>query len=156
MTLQEFDETSFSTSELYDMICENDYYEMIEDVYTADAISENMDENIREYLSNYGWESLKTALENIDLDGYLYVENGWLDYVCVDDDDYYADEWKQRLRELMIDDDRFDPEEDEENNDAIAQEAEILYFDSSTASDESGEEDLWYKEEVDLSGILTF
>ena len=151
MTLREFDENEQSVGELYNLACQQDHYELIEDIYSYDTISEGMYDNIIEYLRNNGWEDLRDALNDCNLNGDLFVYgDGWFDYNCIDDDEWFARDLKDQLRPLLIEDGYFDEEEDEDEVEDIE---DVSPFDPV---EEKVHEPEWFENDIECDVMALF
>ena len=154
MTLAEFDERVFSVAELYDLASEEGCYDLIEDIYYRDSIEEFIDDQIRDYLNGYGWESLRNALDSIDLTGDLYVmPGGLLEFECIDDDEYYADDLRTNLRSCLVENGYFDDEGEGDEDAEIVDDPDL--FDEFKEDEEESNTTEWY-DEVDCDVMLLF
>lgn len=148
MTLAEFDEKVFSVGELYDLAMQEDAYDVFEDVISPDYISDEIQEMIPDYISNHSWEDLRDELNDINLDGDLFVRSdyNYFGYVCIDDDQYLAEDYKSNLREYLINADYFESEEDDEPEDMI------MEIDPETGEVIAPSE--WYEKEVNEEDMM--
>ncbi len=116
MTKQEFEEGIFSINELYDMCNEAECWEPFEDLYGADSVDDMINETLADVWSNMrSWKDLRDELNNVDLDGDWYITDDYsfFGYTCVDDDEYFIDELKERVGSALADADWFDDEDDD-------------------------------------------
>ena len=118
MTIREFDERDFSLDELYEFCNEvNDWYPF-DDLLSPDSVEEEINDSLCEYVRDHDWREVRDLLEDIHIsDGNWFVRDdySYLGYICVDDDEYFVDEMKGRVKELLTDADYFDEENEEEN-----------------------------------------
>ena len=117
MTIKEFDEKDFSIDELYEFCCEASDWAPFDELLTQDAINEEINELILDYVRDNDWTDVRDTLNDISIsDGSWFVRDdyGYFSYTCIDDDNYYIDDIKQAVREILVADDYFDEEEEKE------------------------------------------
>ena len=113
MTRTEFNENVSWFGELSE-ICSEYGCDIMDDVYSPDAMDEAICESIREASTRRPWYDIKDLLSGIDYDGddVYYRRDGEWDWVYLSDDDFY--EYRDSVEQWMEENDYFDPEDDEE------------------------------------------
>lgn len=140
MTRNEFYENCCYWQDLFN-ICGDYDLGFLEDVYDRDQAYDYINDNLYEYHCDYGWESLKSALINIDLSYDFYVINSLDDIIGLTDDDF--ERYKDMIYDYLDDGGYFD-EEDEEADDIQIEDIENVYFDQT--DEEKFESDITFEE----------
>lgn len=132
MTIQQYDERNFSLDELYEFCNEINDWSPFDEILIQDSVEEEINECLCEYVRDHDWREVRDMLDEINIsDGSWFIRDdySYLGYICVDDDEYFADEMKGRVKELLTDADYFDEEDDEENesDDQIELDFDLLW-----------------------------
>ena len=124
MTKKEFEEGSFTIDELYGFCNDAENWDPFDELLSADTIEDEINEMLSDAWSNmHDWKDLRDALNEVDLDGSWYTRSdwGWFSYTCVDDDEYFIEDLKHRVKEVLEDCDWFDLDEEESDEDRVAE-----------------------------------
>lgn len=132
MTIQQYDERNFSLDELYEFCSEIEDWSPFDDLLSPDSVEEEINDGLREYVRDHDWIDVRDLLADINVsDGNWFVRDdySYLNYICVDDDEYFADEMKGRVKDLLTDANYFDDEDEEENesDDQIELDFDLLW-----------------------------
>ena len=114
MTRREFDEEINSFDDLLNFCNDNNIYEL-EDVIDSESLDEYIWEEIRDFTGT--WEDLRDRLYDIETGYSWYRRDGWLEYVYLDEDDFYRykSDVIERADDLGIWDDEDQAEDDDEH-----------------------------------------
>lgn len=112
MTRQQFidDVTCF-----YDLkeFCDENGFDICEDIYDSDDIDGLIEDDIRETLRNDGWRELRDAMSYLNFGDYdWYRRDGGFDYIPLDDDDF--EDYKGRALDMGDGDEVWDEEEEDD------------------------------------------
>lgn len=105
MTIQEFDERDFSLDELYNLCNEVDNWDPFEETFGPDYVDEEINELLADAWSSMNdWRDLRDELDSVDLTGSWYIRGdyGYFSYTCVDDDEDYISEMKEKVKEVLL------------------------------------------------------
>ena len=119
MTRNEFIENVTEFYDLRDFCCENDMYNIADELYDSDYLDEIMNDRLR---NNYwdDWRSALSDLSDIDARYDWYREDGYGGFEGLTGIDF--DDLKQEVLEIGDRDEIWDEEEDEEPDDGEAEE----------------------------------
>ena len=111
MTRQEFIEEVTCIQDFYTWAYDNDEDWRIEGWFHDDDFGETVDNDIREFIDNYPWDSLRDSLNDVC----TYSESGWYRYNGrLDYDPIEENELDDLKRAVLESDFVFDGEDDEE------------------------------------------
>ena len=117
MTVQEFDNKSFTIDDLYDLCSDASVWDPFDDIYSSDSVEETINDRLYDYVRNEDWRDVRDMLNSIDLDdgGEWYIEDdySYMSFIRIDNDDTYIEDLKERCREALIEAHFFDEEEEE-------------------------------------------
>lgn len=124
MTLEEFRNVAHNEWDVDDLMrfCwDNDYDELVEDIYSSDSYDEYIGSCVDDYASDHGWRELRDYLDEFP-DPYecdYWINDGWGDFCHIERGDGYFEELVENLEARLIENDFFDDsdEDDEEDED---------------------------------------
>ena len=121
MTRTEFLEDVNSWWELIEF-CSNEGCDTCEDIYSEDSRDEYINEQLMAWAREDTWQELYSRLENIPTGYDYYRDDGYGEWVGMDDGDF--DEYKDDVLEWMDNHGYWDEEDDDEDVDIFAEELE--------------------------------
>lgn len=125
MTLEEFRYVAHNEWDVDDLMrfCwDNDYDEVVEDIYSSDGYDEYIGSCVDDYASDHGWRELRDYIDEFP-DPYEYeywINDGWGDFCAIERGDGYFEELIENLERRLIENDFFDDsDEDDEEDECI-------------------------------------
>ena len=119
MTLAEFRNLAhdeWDVSDLMRFCWDNNYDELVEDVYSSDGYDEYIGCCVDDYASSHGWRDLRDYINEFP-DPYEYdywISDGWGDFCGLESGDGNFNDLIENIEEQLISDDFFD-DSDEDN-----------------------------------------
>lgn len=126
MTLEEFRNVAHNEWDVDDLMrfCwDNNYDEVVEDIYSSDSYDEYIGSCVDDYASDHGWRELGDYIDEFP-DPYEYsywINDGWGDFYGLEKGDESFNELIEELERHLIEDDFFelsDEDEEDEYDDA--------------------------------------
>lgn len=125
MTLEEFRNVAHNEWDVDDLMrfCwDNDYDEVVEDIYSSDGYDEYIGSCVDDYARDHGWRELRDYIDEFP-DPYendYWINDGWGDFCSIERGDGYFEELIENLEERLIENDFFDDsDEDDEEDECI-------------------------------------
>lgn len=138
MTLEEFRNVAhneWGVDDLMRFCWDNDYDEVVEDIYSSDSYDEYIGSCVDDYASDHGWRELRDYIDEFP-DPYendYWINDGWGDFCPIERGDGYFEELIENLEERLIENDFFDDsDEDDEEDECI----------TDDSAEDDGDEDL--------------
>lgn len=125
MTLEEFRNVAHNEWDVDDLMrfCwDNNYDELVEDIYSSDGYDEYIGSCVDDYASNHNWRDLRDYIDGFS-DPYEYdywINDGWGDFCGIERGDEYFDELVEKIEEQLIADDFFEDSNEDDKDDCIA------------------------------------
>jgi len=128
MTLEEFRNVAhneWSVGDLMSFCWDNNYDELVEDIYSSDGYDEYIGSCVDDYASDHGWRELGDYIDEFP-DPYEYeywINDGWGDFYGLEKGDENFNELIEELERHLIEDDFFelsDEDEEDEDDECIA------------------------------------
>ena len=122
MTLEEFRNVAHNEWEVDDLMrfCwDNDYDEVVEDVYSSDGYDEYIGSCVDDYARDHGWRELRDYIDEFP-DPYesdYWINDGWGDFCSIERGDGYFEELIEKLEERLIENDFFDDSDEDDEED---------------------------------------
>lgn len=125
MTLEEFRNVAHNEWDVDDLMhfCwDNDYDEVVEDIYSSDGYDEYIGSCVDDYARDHSWRELRDYIDEFP-DPYendYWINDGWGDFCSIERGDGYFEELIENLEERLIENDFFDDsDEDDEEDECI-------------------------------------
>jgi len=125
MTLEEFRNVAHNEWDVDDLMrfCwDNDYDEVVEDIYSSDGYDEYIGSCVDDYARDHSWRELRDYIDEFP-DPYendYWIIDGWGDFCSIERGDGYFEELIENLEERLIENDFFDDsDEDDEEDECI-------------------------------------
>lgn len=125
MTLEEFINVAHNEWDVDDLMrfCwDNDYDEVVEDIYSSDGYDEYIGSCVDDYARDHSWRELRDYIDEFP-DPYendYWIIDGWGNFCSIERGDVYFDELIENLEGRLIENDFFDDsDEDDEEDECI-------------------------------------
>lgn len=122
MTLEEFRNVAHNEWDVDDLMrfCwDNNYYGLVEDIYSSDGYDEYIGSCVDDYASDHSWRELRDYIDEFP-DPYEYeywISDGWGDIYGLERGDENFNELIENLEEYLIRDSFFDDSDEDDDED---------------------------------------